>query len=299
MKLSSKHSVLLKSTLVLYTLFFCLYFLTSFTFKTEVLYNDLIEFNLFTELLLLALIAPVIEEFIFRAPLIIKNKKWPILLFIVCLGYLIFSLPRFDLRVLTLFIWSSVLIFSKFFVSTKTQEILIWISILSFAVSHLSMDSFLSLDSFILFIFFLASGCLLTWVILNFGLFKSILFHSAYNLISFSIYLLTLTYFFDDKAKTNCLDNTCIEWKQNALLESPMSDLNYTNHKLDVKNGKVKNILDLLSNLDLKNYNYIISDDSKIKYDIKIYNTNNEEINDSLILESLNSSGLIKILKKE
>lgn len=108
-----------------------------------------------------------------------------------------------------------------------------------------------------------------------------------------------MNYFFDDTAKTKCFDNICIEWKQNALFKSSLSDLNYNNHELVIKNGKVKNILDLLSNLDLENYNYIISDDSKIKYDIKIYSMNNEEINDSLILKSLYSSELIKILKKE
>lgn len=300
MKLNSKHLILLKTAIVFYCLFFSFYFFSSFKFNTESVYNDLIELNFAAELLLIGILAPIFEELIFRAPIIFNNKKWRIFFLILFIILVILSVTNFGLRSLSITLWLSIVVISKFYLKQKSKSLLIWSSIVTFSISHLPVEDFFNFDTLILFIFFFASSCLLTWFILNYGLLKSILFHSMYNLVSFIIYLSILNYSYDDSFKKACIENqsTCIEWKQKPIFKSTQAKIEYKDTLFNVNNGKIKNVLDILTTLDKNNYEYIILNDSKLKYDIRIFNEGDEKIDDSLILSSLEKSELIKISKK-
>lgn len=250
---------------------------------------------------MIGVLAPILEELIFRAPIIFNNKRWKVFFLILFVVLVVFSITSISLRSLSITLWFSVVIVSKFFLKSKTKNLLIWSSILAFSISHLPIEAFFSYHTLVLFIFFFASSCLLTWVILNYGLLKSILFHSMYNLVSFIIYLSILNYSYDDSFAKECVENqnTCIEWKQNPIFKSSQSKIEYNESFLSVSNGRIKNVLDLLTTLDFENYNYIIVNDLKIKYDIKIYREDYDKLHDSEILSSLEKSGLIKTIEKD
>lgn len=300
MKLNSKYLTLLKTAIVFYCLFFSFYFFSSFKFNTESVYNDLIELDFAAELLLIGVLAPIFEELIFRAPIVFNNKRWKIFYLTLFIILIIFSVTNFSLRSLSITLWLSIVVVSKFYLKQKSKSLLIWSSIITFSISHLPVEDFFNFDTLILFIFFFASSSLLTWFIINYGLLKSILFHSTYNLVSFIIYLFILNYSYDDSLKKTCIESqsTCIEWKQKPIFKSTQSKIEYKDTLFNVNNGKIKNVLDILTTLDKDNYEYIIVNDSKIKYDIRIFNEKNKKIDDSLILSSLEKSELIKISKK-
>lgn len=169
-----------------------------------------------------------------------------------------------------------------------------------FCVSHMVFEDGLSLDGIALFVFFLASGSLLTWVFLNFGLIKVILFHSVYNLIAFLLYLIVLNYGFDDSKKSTCIEdhNTCIEWQRKPLWQTQTSKINLEDSQFLVSNGEINSILDVMPDLDIEHYEYEILQGDKIKYDILIFNKNDSTLKNSQILKAMESAGLIKMSAK-
>lgn len=301
MQINSKYSILLKTAIVFYCLFFCCYLFTPFTFNTETVYNDFVAFNFITELIIIAVFAPIIEELIFRAPIIFNTKKWNIFFLLLCVGFLAFSFSNIDLRSLLFTLWLCIVVVSRFIIKKGFKNVLIWSSIFAFSLSHLTIESFFNFNSLVQFVFFFASSCLLTWVALNYGLLKTVLFHSMYNLISFLIYLLVLNYAFDGSLKKDCIESqkVCIEWQQKPIFKSSLSKIENKNNILNATNAKVKNVLDLLTTLDLEKYEYVIVNDNKIKYDIKITIGDNKKLNDSVIISSLEKSGLIKVIEKD
>ena len=301
-KISFNNNILIKLAIVCYCLFFILFYFSSFEFQNESIYNDLVNLNFAIELLVVVIIAPIFEEFIFRSPIIYRNRIWIIVLFVFSLIYFLFNLPNIELRSLVIFIWSSALILAYFFLKANRDRFVIWSSILAFTLSHLDLENFLSFNTFVLIVFYFAASCLLTWVILKFGLFKSIVFHSTYNLLAISLYLITQQFFFDDTLKKKFVkkETVCIEWQQNPFFESSKSKINYEESQLIVNNGRIRNVLDLITTLSTENYNYIITNDADLKYDIRIYSTKDSfKLNDSIILNALTGASLLKITKKD
>lgn len=290
------HNILLKTAIVCYGLFFCWYGFTDFTFESSTIYDNSTRLSLGVELILAVLLAPIFEECIFRAPLLIKTKLWRIVALIAGLLLLTFGLFRLQLQFFVIAAW----LFTVAILGKKNHKSLIWISILAFALSHMAFEDGLSLDGIALFVFFLASGSLLTWVFLNFGLIKAILFHSVYNLIAFLLYLMVLNYGFDDSKKSTCLENhnTCIEWQRKPLWQTQTSKINLEDSQILVSNGKINSILDVMPDLDIEHYEYEILQDDKIKYDILIFNKNDSTLKNSQILKAMESAGLIKMSAK-
>lgn len=295
----TKYPKLLLASFILYSIFLGAYFGFNFSFNNETIYSKQ-SINLFAELIMLSLFAPVIEELIFRAPLIMRTKKWLTISVILSLVLFFSSLSESVLKAGGILLWLVLILSLKVFNKTEKTGFLIIGSIFSFALSHLELEAFFTIDILVFACYFTASACLLTWVALNYGLIKAILCHALYNLLTFGVYLLFLNFAFNDSPRSSCMEENsiCIEWKQRPLFESKTSTINYDKNSLEAKNTKIKNLLDLLQNLDLEKNNYIITEDARLKYDIKIKIENRETVTDQTILTALENAGLIKIEKQ-
>jgi hypothetical protein len=138
--------------------------------------------------ILFMLVPPIIEEFIYRG-IFTKNK---ISIFFSLVFYLGTSIMLFlsGIKVWWIFLFITFLVL--FFVLNKQSKIkkgiLIIYSASLFTLAHLSVDSTFQ-EFFLRSGNYLGGGLFLSWIVINYSIFKSILVHLTYNIIVFSFFI--------------------------------------------------------------------------------------------------------------
>ncbi len=179
---------LLKLAVLCYCQFlFCQFFIESNqSFKIK--YGERNITSIFFFVMIFVLIAPVIEELIYRG-LYNKNRLRVLLSFIFYIGssFMLFS-TGFKMWWIAFFITPVVIFINWKNNNDLYRNILFLYSSLLFGLVHFNEES-----TFIEMIVFggnyLGGGLLLSWVVINFNLFKSILVHLAYNIIVFGFFI--------------------------------------------------------------------------------------------------------------
>ncbi len=229
-----------------------LYLLVVFFFPKELdnLSRNRITNNFYYFAFVAVLVAPILEELTFRT-LFLKNKFFPLLFFIGTAIY-IFITANYYLYALYF------LILYLFFY--KKDTVLIFISnACLFSLVHYKSTDFVSIYTILPMFFQFSLGLMLIWVVVNFGLLKSIIAHLCFNLFIVSILAIKIQ-FPDSKNHKIIYNGYAMHWV-----------------KLPIFNNK-DNMISLSSeyeveavNIDLDKFYKIYSKDSKM---IKITSDN-------------------------
>jgi membrane protease YdiL (CAAX protease family) len=159
------------------------------------------------------LIAPIIEEFVFRG--YFTQKK--VMIFISLIGSIIYVVITENYYLLSLI---SLLIILHFFKSKKDYFYIL--SCLFFSVVHYKLKDFGSFFTILPMFFQFSLGAILIWVVINFGILKSIIFHFIYNLII--VIIISFPLLFPNKEiKSKQYIGYKIEWQKVSIFKNNTS----------------------------------------------------------------------------
>ena len=278
------------STSIFLFLLFCLLMML---FRQEDFNNSrmTIKVSFFVFSFFAVIIAPILEEIIFRGIFTTNNylKKTSIV-FSIFIGLILFYI-NYNIAA-TIFLLTLILL--NFYVYKNTnltfyQEYLLVISnAFLFGFVHYKISDFESINNSIFVLSQISIGFLLIWITKNFGLVKSMIVHCLFN---FSLVLLTFfsIQFVDTKTYSKENKNVIIKWSQRPFLSSNKGSIENQEAKIVIKN------LDISTAINLTNKRSSLrSNIPFLKYNITII-SKNKKISDKEIIEALEMSKLIYI----
>jgi hypothetical protein len=278
------------STSIFLFLLFCLLMML---FRQEDFNNSrmTIKVSFFVFSFFAVIIAPILEEIIFRGIFTTNNylKKTSIV-FSIFIGLILFYI-NYNIAS-TIFLLTLILL--NFYIYKNTnltfyQEYLLVISnAFLFGFVHYKISDFESINNSIFVLSQISIGFLLIWITKNFGLVKSMIVHSLFN---FSLVLLTFfsIQFVDTKTYSKENKNVIIKWSQRPFLSSNKGSIENQEAKIVIKN------LDISTAINLTNKRSSLrSNIPFLKYNITII-SKNKKISDKEIIEALEMSKLIYI----
>lgn len=159
------------------------------------------------------LVAPIIEEFVFRG--YFTEKK--IMIYISLLGSITYVFITHNYYLLFLIV---ILILLHFF---KNKKILLYIlNCLFFSVVHYKLNDFSSFFTILPMFFQFSIGAILIWVVINFGILKTIIIHFIYNLIF--VLIMSFPLLFPNKdIKSKRYIGYKIEWNKVSIFNNNTS----------------------------------------------------------------------------
>jgi|TARA_B110000093_G_C12934039_1_gene394899 membrane protease YdiL (CAAX protease family) len=277
-----KQNYLLIGAVILYSTFFIIYF--SF-FSIEEISNkpnrlsNVTDFKAF--ILLALIIAPILEEFIFRS-YFTKNK---ILKLITIISLPVFVLLIGKQYLMFVVIPYTIILIIDLFKIYKIHKYIIFIgSALLFSMAHYKLSAFESGITALPILAQFSIGLLLIWVVLNFNLKTAIFVHFTYNL---TIILPIFIYiqFPNIESKSLVLDEYRISWQKTpvfggqTLLSRPNS---YQVYAVNISPSELYKMYNSSDKIKLINTELF----SKYKISIEKIN-DSDKILDSVIVKSL------------
>lgn len=240
--------------------------------------------------ILAVLIGPIWEEIAFRG--VFSNKQWikkiSCLLLILIFSYLLYSWWGIIVSLIGFF---SSVITTYYIVRFKINHnvFLKFFTVFLFVLIHYQFSDFKKIATLCYFSAHLAIGFLLTWVVINFGLMKSIFLHMTYNFILISIMLLSLQ-FIDDKSNIVKENSVELRYLKVPLINSNSTELAIEEERIVAKNSTVRNLLKYGFRSDIAlGYQSIVP---FAKFDFEI-TFNNSESDTRKVLEMLEKEKLI------
>lgn len=176
-------------------------------------FNDLsrsvVSINFFAFALTLLVIAPIFEEIIFRGAFL-KQKIFTFISFLGILVYIIVTNNYYLILLLliTIYLFAKGLKFTKTFYFTNA---------ILFSLVHYQINDFNTFYHIIPMFFQFSLGLVLTWVVLNFNLLKSIIIHFCFNLIIVLVMIVPLQ-FPDQNKHIQKHNGFVIEWQKVPLI---------------------------------------------------------------------------------
>ncbi len=211
-----------KENYLLKIAFFCfLVFLATslFLFYDETLFTSPTRLDSLTNfksfLLFSILVAPALEEIVFRG--FFTHKKTLQIITIVSLPLFAFFINQYAFVFSMLY--SLVLTLSLLKKKSISNKILFFGNAVLFAIIHYKIEHFSNLASISPIIVHFSMGLLFIWVVINFNLKTSILFHATYNFIILLPLFISLQF---PNADQNSLEhhNYKISWQKTAILNT-------------------------------------------------------------------------------
>ena len=234
--------------------------------------------NFFLNSLIAIILIPPIEELTFRG--LFYRSKLKIFFYI---GSFLFILVTKNFYLLFFLVACIILVEKKLFQKTKQNNSIVYIiTSLIFALVHYRLSDFKSISTIITCLCQFGVSFVLIWITINFGLKKSILFHSFYNFILLFPVFISLQFFTSQyKSKYNNYELIC---NQTPILNRS-SSFEWKNNLPQAKNMTLEDFYLSVCNDDTIK---IANSDLKIKYDIKIINKENTNQNfDCRILKTM------------
>jgi membrane protease YdiL (CAAX protease family) len=246
--------------------------------------------SLFSFILTALLLAPISEELLFRIHFLKKYKFYKFLSLII-LSIIIFYKSNILVSVLFL-IYIALYLIREIKINLKYDyiNVLFILNSFIFAFLHYKFEDFYILETYG-YIFFQFSLSLSTiWILINFNLLKSILFHIIWNLIPISYLIFILI--FPSQLETIIRSKSCtLTYKKVSIINNEKSFIN-ENNSIIAKNMTIKEFLFFL-NSNSKNKYYQI--EPFINYEIKV--NANSKINSTEIEELLIENKIIGVKK--
>lgn len=282
---NTKENWILKTVLLTYLLFIVSMFFISKETMRESSRNsgDLPFFLMF---IFVITFAPITEEFIFRGFFIKKN--WIRLLICIIFPFFLYFYIKdnYGIAVKSILLVCSIILSVLSFYNNRNYNkyFFIFIVILSatlFSLAHYQGSDFMQFNTAIFALSQFAFGLLSTWVIVNFGIFKSILMHVLHNFILISIAF--FGYQFVDES-INLIENNDVkvEWQQVAILNSNSSNVTRAKNQLKIQNLNLKDAIKFIIIEDSLKSKIKIND-FYYKYNITITSKTEKLENDEII----------------
>jgi len=280
-----KHNWLILLAIVIY----CQLFLFQFFIEQDSLYrfkyNPKHSTTTFVYFLTIVLIMPCLEELVFRGFQSRYNFKTSFLI-IFFVGSFLFALPSFSLVSILVGIFTPILFY--FILRLKKdiyKKISIIYSALIFTIAHFNPTTGIR-QFYFLGSHFFAAGLILSWIAINFGLFKSMLIHIIINIFSLTLYLNT--------GKINTIgeyrNGLSYEIERTSIFNN-LGEVKRSKNSLIVKTAPIDIIL---HNLQIPAKKNIYIGSSIDNYSIKITDTK-DKLTDKEILEILALNDVIQI----
>lgn len=298
---AKQHNWILKQAVIVYGLFILFYFILDIELTPRVEYGLDKPKSIWLTLIGIVIIAPVFEELIFRG--IFLNKQIRLvfyIIFIVASGISFYSNDLLVIGSFILAIMSIVLIFEllkkPFKKTIVTFKVII--SSAAFALNHANNETFENFSNGVLLLNTFGAGLILTWIVINYGLFKAMLVHAIYNGGSFLVYLLVIS-ISNVPSSIHCENDICVEWS----LVSAFNNKSVVIQDQNGINGSSVSVYNLIQKSTLHSvteaFNITISDPHK-RYNIKIYSEENKLLKDNEldILKLLHKANLIEVIDK-
>lgn len=256
--------------------------------------RDVIKLPLYIFLFFGVFIAPIIEEITFRGVLT-KKRVLIYLSIIISIIYLILS---FKNNFLCLIPYS----ISVYYVYIKQyrHNILILSLALFFALVHYDYQDLTSIRTFYLPLAQFSTALVLSWVVINYNIIKSILAHACFNLFVISLLLISIQ-FPDESTSFHKNNNIRIEYNKTPYFSKQRkSEIKYLDSALVINSFQPKKIHEIFTKKYKREYN---SDQFQqvepyMKYDITIYHNSqvNQKQIDSVLIQFLEKKLLTEII---
>ena len=162
------------------------------------------------------LVGPLLEEITFRG-VFTNNKLLKIIPFLMIPIYVLYSK---NLYLLTIVIPYLILTFYQSKINSN-KNYLYYLNAIIFSLVHYKIYDFNSIYTIIPMFIQFGMGLILTWIVINFNIFKSIICHSLYNLILMIILIAPLQF---PEEKINIIEtkNYHFKWKKTPIFNSKM-----------------------------------------------------------------------------
>lgn len=133
-------------------------------------------------LVMAVITAPIFEEVAFRGNF--SQMRFLRLISVIALPLFLLSAQADWLDWLLLFVFYTTYFLSKRYPDNRVLlKLSFLINAILFGSIHYKMSDFIAFDTAFYVLFQIGLGLILTWIMLNYGLLRSMLFHSFYNLI--------------------------------------------------------------------------------------------------------------------
>jgi membrane protease YdiL (CAAX protease family) len=248
--------------------------------------NSIIE-NFWFFMFIGLIIAPIIEEISFRG-IFLKSKIFK-LVSLLLIAFYIYITKNYYLFVIYLFY--VLLLYAKYSDKLKINRwLLYFINSLLFALVHYKFSVFYSFERIIPIFIQFSSGLILIWVIINFGLKKSILTHFIINFILITILFLPIQ-FVDKKEIIIKKEDIYIKYSKTPIVDGKISIFNVqNNNEIIIKKANFYRIMKYFK-IDLNQYRP--SENPFYYYNIVII-SKNKAINNQRIEELFLENKLIE-----
>lgn len=292
---------ILKQAVIVYGLFITLYFLLDLNLTPKIQYGSDKPNSLWLTLITIVTIAPIFEELIFRGVFLKTKIRYVFyIIFLMVAGITFYKSDIVLIGSFILTIIAVILIFELLEKSLKKPISILKVIIfsLAFSIFHSNEATFNNVSNGVMLLNTFGSGLFLTWIVINYGLFKAMLVHAIYNGCSFLIYLLVISVSYVPSS-IHCENDVCVEWS----LVSAFNNKSVVIQDQNGINGSSVSIYNLIQKSTLNSvteaFNITISDPYK-RYDIKIYSEESKLLKDNEldILKLLHKANLIEVIDK-
>ena len=222
-------------------------------------------------LVLVMLLAPIYEEFVFRG--LYTSKRWFRLVSFILLPVFVLLSDTGILAPILLVLFGISYFASLKFEIKYITDISLLLNIIVFTAVHYKMDEFVDPSLFFFAFFQFAGGAILLWLILNYGILKAILLHIIWNSTLMIFMLYNLQY---PDIDINKYENSeiIIEWRRVPKFDDNISTIREVNEdSLSARNVEARFLFKYLSNqVDKENLSNlrILQTESYMKNDFNI-----------------------------
>lgn len=262
-------------TIVLYT------YLSYFHSEKIPINNKFGDFdNIFLILISTLIIAPIIEEVVFRI-IFLQNSVAKYIFFGGVAIFIIITKNYYILFLLLLFLIINIKLKNYRNVYSFILNALI------FALIHYKLSDFSSFYSFVPVFFQFSLGLIFIWMIINYKLIVTIISHSIINALIILPVVMMLQ-FPDSKKNEIKNDETILQWEKTPIIGT--SKIIYTNNSISAKRITIGNLLNLFEEKEP-----LIHDSLKLyRYNFEIKSKNNKNINKEELKKLLIESQLLQ-----
>jgi hypothetical protein len=234
------------------------------------------------------IVAPIFEEIIFRSFFLKSKRKYFFkILFYLGISIYIFITENYYLYSLLFFIFLLDYL-------NKNGKIIYILNTLVFALIHYNLDDFSSFFSIIPVFFQIGVGFILIWIVINFNLFISILFHFLYNLVMISLMIISLQKPTFNEYKVLENEQIYLKWKEIPFINNQKNFIILSDDLIQIENVEASKIFEILYIDKSKYYFNKVSSFQKISLEIRLNNKIQRKINYGEIPKFLLEVELIK-----
>lgn len=279
-KLNSKNWLIKTAGITLCLAFLILIINRNNINNSRIVYDN----SLFSFILTALLLAPISEELLFRIHFLKKYKFYKFLSLII-LSIIIFYKSNILVSVLFL-IYIALYLIREIKINLKYDyiNVLFILNSFIFAFLHYKFEDFYILETYGYIFFQFSLSLSSIWILINFNLLKSILFHVIWNLIPISYLIFILI--FPSQLETTIRSKSCtLTYKKVSIINNEKSFIN-ENNSIIAKNMTIKEFLFFLNSNSKNKYYQIepfINYEIKVNANSKIDKINSTEIEDLLI----------------